>query len=55
MDELQTGIEPALAVLPQPAVLLQPCKATLHYPTLGHHFEGVQLTALCDLYCDMFT
>ena len=55
MDELQTGIEPTLAVLPQPPALLQPRKAALHYPTLWHDLEGVQLTALCDLDGDMFT
>ena len=48
MDELQAGVEPALAVFPQPPVLLQPCKATLDNPTLWHDLEGVQLTALCD-------
>ena len=41
VDKLQAGIEPALAVLPQPPVLLQPSKATLYYPTLGHDLEGV--------------
>ena len=55
MDELQAGIEPALAVLPQPSVLLQPCKAALHYPTLWHDLEGVQLAAFGDLHCDLFT
>ena len=54
-DELQAGIEPALAVIAQMAVLVGPCKATLHYRALGHHFEGVQLTGLYALYCDMFT
>ena len=42
-----------LAVLPQPPVLLQPGKAALHHPTLGHHLERMQFTALGDLYRDV--
>ena len=56
MDKLQAGIEPALAVLPQPPVLLQPGKAALDNPALRHDLEGVQLTAICDLrfaICDL--
>ena len=53
MDELQTGIEPTLAVLPQPSVLVQPGKAALHYPTLWHDLEGVQLTAFGYLHRDV--
>ena len=34
MDELQAGIEPSLAVFPQPPVLLQPGKSALHHPML---------------------
>ena len=49
MDKLQAGVEPALAVLAQPAVLVQQCEATLHYRTLGHHFEGVQLTLFVEI------
>ena len=48
MDELQAGIETALAVFLQPPVLLQPCKAALDNPTLWHDLEGMQLTAFCD-------
>ena len=55
MDELQAGIEPSLAVFPQPPVLRQPGKAALHHPTLWHNLEGVQLTAFCNLHCDVFT
>ena len=54
MDELKAGIEPVLTVLPKPAVLLQPGKAALHNPALGHDLEGMQLTALGYLYCDVF-
>ncbi len=42
MDELQAGVEPALAVFPQSPVLVQPCKASLDDPALRHHLEGVQ-------------
>ena len=54
VDELQAGVEPALAVLPQPPILLQPGKAALDDPALGHHLERMQFTALCDLYGDMY-
>ena len=53
MDELQAGVQQPLAVLPQPPVLLQPGKAALHHPTLGHHLERMQFTALGDLYRDV--
>ena len=46
MDELQAGVEPALAVLPQPPILLQPGKAALDDPALGHDLEGMQLASL---------
>lgn len=39
MDELQAGIEPSLAVLPQAPVFLQPGEAALNYPALGNHRE----------------
>ena len=55
MDKLQAGVEPALAVLPWPAVLLQPRKAALNHPTLGHDLEGVQFAALGKLYCYVLT
>ena len=55
MDELQAGIEQPLTVLPPPPVLLQPGKAALDDPALGHHFECVQLAALGDLHRDMLT
>ena len=53
MDELQAGVEQSLAVLPQPSVLLQPGKAALDDPALWHDLEGMQLTALGDLYRHM--
>ena len=53
VDELQAGVEQPLAVLPQPPVLLQPRKAALHYPALGHHFERMQFASLCDLHVNM--
>ena len=55
MNELQAGIEPALAVLPQPPVLLQPRKAALHHPALGHDLEGVQLAPLGHLHRHLLT
>ena len=55
MDELQAGIEQPFAVLPQPPVLLQPGKAALDNPALGHNFERVQFAALGDLHCHMPT
>ena len=55
MDELQAGIEPTLAVLPKPSVLLQPGKAALDNPALRHDLEGVQLTTFCDLHGDVIT
>ena len=42
MHKLQTGIEQPLAVLPQPPILLQPRKAALDHPALGHHPKFVQ-------------
>ena len=45
MDELQAGVEQPLAVLPQPPVLVQPGKAALDDPALGHDREGAQLLA----------
>ena len=53
MDELQAGVQQPLAVLAQPPVLLQPGKAALYHPTLGHHLERMQFTALGDLYRDV--
>lgn len=53
MDELQAGVELALAVLPQAPVLLQPSKAALHHPSLGDHRKFVQLAALGNLHCDV--
>lgn len=50
MNELQAGVEPSLAVLPQPAVLLQPRKAALNNPALGHDLEGVHFTAFGNLH-----
>ena len=55
MDELQAGIEPAFTILPQPPVFFQPCKAALDHPALWHDLEGVQLTALGYLHCEVFT
>lgn len=37
------------------AVLLQPGKALLDDPALGHDLEGVQLAAPVNLYADMFS
>ena len=53
MDELQAGIEPTLAVLPKPSVLLQPGKVALDNPALRHDLEGVQLTTFCHLHGDV--
>ena len=53
MNELQAGIELALMVLGQSAVLLQPGKAAFHHPALGHDLEGVQLAAPGNLHGDM--
>ena len=53
MDELQTGIQPALAVLPSSAAFLQPRKARLHHPALGHDLKPVQFTALGNLHSHM--
>jgi hypothetical protein len=50
VNELQAGVDPVLAVLPQPPVLLQPRKAALHHPTLRHDLEGMQLTAFGNLH-----
>lgn len=55
MDELQAGVEPAFAVLSQSSVFLQPRKAALDYPALGHNLEGVQLAALGNLHRDVLT
>ena len=52
MDELQAGVEEALAVFPESPVFLQPSETTSDDPALGHDLEGVQLTALGNLYCD---
>lgn len=53
MDELQTGVEPAFAVLPQPPILLQPREAAPHHPALGHHAERVQFAPLGNLHRHM--
>ena len=53
VDELQAGVEPALAVLPQPPILLQPGKAALDDPALGHDLEAMQLASLCNLHRDV--
>ena len=53
MDKLQAGIEQSLAVLPQPPVLLQPGKAALDHPALGHDLECVQLAAPGNLHRDL--
>lgn len=53
MDELQAGVEQPLAVLPQPPVLVQPGKAALHHPALGHDLEGVQFAPLGNLHRHM--
>lgn len=53
MDELQAGVERALAVLPQPSVLFQPREAAFDDPALGHDLEGVQFAAFGDLHRDL--
>ena len=53
MNELQAGIELALAVFPQPSVFFQPRKTAFNNPTLRHHLERVSLTALGDLHADV--
>ena len=55
VNELQAGVEPSLMVLREPAVLLQPRKAALHHPALGHDPEAVQFAALGNLHCHLFT
>ena len=41
VDELQTGVNHSLAVLPQSSILFQPGKTTLDDPSLGHDLKGV--------------
>ncbi len=53
MDELQAGVEFALAVLPQPSVFLQPGKTALDDLALGHDLEGVQFAALGNLHREL--
>ncbi len=53
MGELQAGIEQPFAVLPQPPVLVQPGKAALDHPALGHHHKLVEFAALGDLHRDL--
>ena len=55
MDDVQAGVQQPLAVLPQPPILLQPGKAALDDPAPGHDLEGVQFTALGNLYRDVPT
>ena len=55
MNELQAGIEFPFAVLPEPSVFLQPGKAALDNPALGHDLEGVQFAAFGNLHGDMLT
>lgn len=55
MDELQAGVESALAILPQPPVSLQARKAALDDPGLGHDFKRVQRASLGDLHRHMLT
>ena len=54
MDELQTGVNHSLAVLPQSSILFQPGETTLDDPAFGHNFEGMQFTAPGNLHCDRF-
>ena len=54
MDQLQTGVEFALGVLPKTPVLFQPCEAALDHPALGYDLEGMQLAALGDLHGHVF-
>ena len=49
MNELQAGIEFALAVFPQTAAFLYPGEGSLNDPVLRHDGEDVQLTAFGDL------
>lgn len=59
MDELQAGVELALAVLPQSSVLLQTSEAALYDPAIGHDLESVQVTALAQdasqTFCERFS
>lgn len=50
MDELQTGVEFSLAVLPQSPAFLQPGKGALNLLALGYDLEGVPFAALGDRY-----
>lgn len=52
VDGLETGVQPVLAVLPQPPVLFQPGEAVLGNPALGHHLESVQLASLNNQHSD---
>lgn len=46
VNELKAGVEQSLAGLPQPPVLLQPCKAAFDDPALGHlHRDVLALNA----------
>ncbi len=50
MNELQAGIEFALAVFPEPAALFQPSEGAFDDSTLGQHCKGMQFIALDGLY-----
>jgi len=49
MDELQAGVEFALAVFPQSSAFLDPCEGSFNHPALRHDCKGMQLTAFGDL------
>jgi len=55
MDELQAGVEFALAVFPQSEIFLQPGNTALHHPAPGHDLEGVQFAAPGNLHGDLST
>ncbi len=49
MNELQTGVEFALAVFPETTAFLDPCERAFNHPALRHDGKGVQLAAFGDL------
>ena len=51
MHELEAGVQLALAVFPEPAVLLQAGEGAFDAPSFWQHGEGVEFVALDDLDC----
>lgn len=55
MDKLQADVGSALATIPQPPVLAQPCEAGQGDPALAHDLEGVQLAVVGNLHRSVST